>query len=90
MRRNLCGIILTAIVLAIAAGTALAGDTQYYNAKGQYVGKKDAAGRYGNAKGQIRARKDEQGRVYDDKGRYRGKEDRDTAPGNSAPASTPK
>lgn len=65
----------------LLAGSALAGqETTYTNAKGKYVGKQDAAGRFVDAKGNVRGREDEKGRLYDKKGRFRGQETRDTVP----------
>ena len=66
-------------LIAYAAGPAVAGETKYTNAKGQYVGKQDAAGRFINAKGQVKGKEDPTGRLFDDKGRYHGEKTRDTA-----------
>lgn len=64
--------LIAAALVAAFSSPVLAGETTYTNAKGQYVGKKDAAGRVTNAKGQVRVKEDEKGRVYDRKGRYKG------------------
>lgn len=76
--------ILTAVALGmLLAGMAMAGETKYTNAKGQYVGKQDTAGRFLNAKGQVKGKEDQAGRLFDEKGRYHGEKARDTAPQKS-------
>ncbi|MHC1791803.1 hypothetical protein [Solidesulfovibrio sp.] len=67
--------VLAGLVICLAA-PALAGDTKYINAKGQYLGKQDAAGRFIDAKGKVRGREDGKGRLYDEKGRLSGNVER--------------
>ena len=68
--------IIAVVLVALWSGPVLAGETRYTNAKGQYVGKKDDAGRIIDAKGQVRGKEDEKGMMYDDKWRYQGKFER--------------
>jgi len=66
--------VLVLLLVALLSAWAVAGETKYYDAKGRYVGKKDAAGKVYDRRMQFRGQKDAQGRVYTPQWQYRGQE----------------